>query len=119
MLANWGLVQGPSIVVTQQTYKFLSVFLPLIATAITAYIVQKILKTYRTRQLKRDELRISQMDASVQLAVAKRMAALEQAQELGLITANEHYTKKALVYQSYARSGIYKILEILIKKFSA
>lgn len=117
-LAQWGWTRGPSIVVSGNTYKFLSVFLPVLATAVTAYAVQKILSTYRRKRLESDMRKVNEMDDDTQDAVEDRLAVLDQAQELGLISKSEHYSKRCALYQKYACSGLYKYLEMLLHRFA-
>jgi len=40
-LASWGLIKGGTRVVSASTYSFLSISLPILAAALTAYAVQK------------------------------------------------------------------------------
>src|SRR5512139_912632 len=50
-LSSWGLMKGGTHVVSTTTYRLLSVALPILVTALTAYLVQKGLKTYRKKRL--------------------------------------------------------------------
>src|SRR5262249_54441686 len=53
-LARWGVIQGARHVVSGPVYQFLSVALPILVAAVTAYLVHKILTNLRERQLERD-----------------------------------------------------------------
>ena len=117
-LASWGLMKGGTHVVSSTTYKFLSVFLPIVATAVTAYLVQKALKTYRERRLLRDMDLVAQLGNEIQTELRDKMDILDRAREAGLISAGEFHTKKASLYQSYARTQTSKIEEFLINKIS-
>ncbi len=115
-LSSWGLMKGGTHVVSTTTYRFLSVFLPLIVTAITAYIVQKVLKTYREKRLERNMAHVTQLGQEVQSELRDKMRILEKAKEAGLISDNEYQTKVSNLYQSYCRTYHSKIEEIIIKK---
>src|SRR5512144_1517354 len=58
-LSQVGLMKGGTHVVSGTTYKFLSVVLPVLAIALTAYLVQKGMKHYRQKRLERDRAYIS------------------------------------------------------------
>jgi len=97
-------------------YRFLSVFLPILVTAITAYVVQKTLKTYREKQLARDMAHVAQLGQEVQSELSDKMRILDKAKEAGLITDNEYQIKIANLYQSYSRTYHSTIEAIIIKK---
>ena len=105
--------------VSTTTYRFLSVFLPIIVTAITAYIVQKILKTYREKQLEGNMAHVAQLEQEVQSELRDKMRILDKAKEAGLISENEYQTKMANLYQAYSRNGHSGIEEIIIKKLES
>lgn len=117
-LASWGLMKGGTHVVSSTTYKLLSVLLPLFATAVTAYIVQKGLKTYRETRLERDMASVAGLGNEVQSEVNDKMSILEKAREAGLVSDSEYHTKKATLYQSYSRNISSKIEELIINKIS-
>lgn len=48
-LSSWGLIKGGTHVVSTTTYRLLSVVLPILAMVLTAYLVQKAMKTYREK----------------------------------------------------------------------
>mgnify|MGYP000261964463 CR=1 FL=1 len=114
-LSSVGLMKGGTHVVSTTTYRFLSVFLPVTATAITAYAVQKALKQYRKKRLERNMASVAQLGQEVQAELRGKMSILGKAREAGLISDSEYQTKTANLYQSYCRSSS-KIEEIIIKK---
>jgi len=118
-LSSWGLMKGGTHVVSTTTYRFLSVVLPIIVTAITAYIVQKALKTYREKRLERNMAHVAQLGQEVQSELHDKMSILEKAKEAGLISENEYQTKMANLYQAYFRSYHSGIEEIIIKKLES
>jgi hypothetical protein len=118
-LSSWGLMKGGTHVVSTTTYRFLSVFLPIIVTAITAYIVQKVLKTYREKQLEGNMAHVAQLGQEVQSELRDKMHILDKAKEAGLISENEYQTKMANLYQAYSRNGHSGIEEIIIKKLES
>ena len=117
-LASWGLMKGGTHVVSNTTYRFLSVLLPLIATAITAYIVQKTMKVYRSKRLERSMAHVVQLGEDVRSELQNKMDILDKAKEAGLVTESEYQTKLANLYQSYNRDHHSKIEEMIIKKLA-
>lgn len=117
-LAHWGLTSGPSIVVSENTYRVLAVAMPVLATAIVMYVVQKLLHAYREWRLASDMRRIDAMNESVRCEVGFCMALLDQAREVKLLSAGEHHTKKCELYQSFAGTGLYRWLDMLLQRFS-
>jgi hypothetical protein len=118
-LSSWGLMKGGTHVVSTTTYRFLSVFLPIIVTAITAYIVQKVLKIYRERQLEINMAHVAQLGKEDQSELRAKKSILDKAKEAGLISDNEYQTKIANLYQSYFRNYHSGIEEIIIKKLGS
>ena len=117
-LASWGLMKGGTHVVSSTTYKFLSFLLPIFATAVTAYIVQKRLKAYREKRLESDMASVAKLGKEIQSEVNDKMSILEKAREAGLVSESEYQTKKATLYQSYSRSISSKIEVLIINKMS-
>ncbi len=115
-LSSWGLMKGGTHVVSTTTYRFLSVFLPVVATAITAYIVQKAMKTYREKRLERNMALVEHLGQQVQSALRDKIVILDKAKEAGLVSENEYQTKIFTLYQSYCRTYHSSIEEIIIKK---
>jgi hypothetical protein len=115
-LSSWGFMKGGTHVVSTTTYRFVSVFLPIVATAITAYIVQKALKAYREKRLERDMALVSQLGQETQNELRDKTSVLDKAKEAGLISDSEYQTKIANLYQSYTRNYHSGIEEIIIKK---
>jgi cell division protein FtsL len=118
-LSSWGLMKGGTHVVSTTTYRFLSVILPIIVTAITAYIVQKALKTYREKRLEGSMAHVAQLGQEVQSELRDKMSILDKAKEAGLISENEYQTKMANLYQAYSRNDHSSIEEIIIKKLES
>ena len=118
-LASWGLIKGGTRVVSTTTYSFLSISLPILAAALTAYIVQKAMKAYREKQLKRNMARVAQLGKEVQAEIQEKLNILEKAREAGLVSASEYSTKKSTLYQAYSRASAFKFQEFLIKKLTS
>jgi len=118
-LSSWGLMKGGTHVVSTTTYRFLSVSLPIIVTAITAYMVQKALKTYREKRLERNIAYVAQLGQEVQSELRGKMSILDRAKVAGLISENEYQTKMANLYQTYSRNDHSGIEEIIIKKLES
>jgi cell division protein FtsL len=118
-LSSWGLMKGGTHVVSTTTYRFLSVFFPIVAIAITAYIVQKVLKTYREKRLEKNMAHVAQLGQEVQSELRDKMRILDKAKEAGLISDNEYQTKIANLYQSCSRNAYSGIEEIIINKLQS
>ena len=118
-LSSWGLMKGGTHVVSTTTYRFLSVVLPILVTAITAYIVQKALRTYREKRLEENMAHVAQLGQKVQAELGDKMSILDKAKEAGLISENEYQTKMANLYQAYSRNYHSGIKEIIIKKLES
>ncbi len=115
-LASWGLIKGGTRVVSTTTYSFLSISLPILAAAFTAYIVQKGMKAYREMQLKKNMECVAKLGREVQDELREKLNTLEKAKESGLVSASEYHTKEANLYQAYSRAYAFKFKEFLIKK---
>ena len=115
-LSSVGVMKGGTHVVGKTTYRFLSVVLPLLAIALTTYLVQKGMKAYREKQLERNKLYVALMKEEMQAELQSKMTILDTAKAAGLISESEYQTKLANLYQSYVRSDLAKIEEILVKK---
>ncbi len=117
-LASWGLIKGGTRVVSTTTYSFLSFSLPILAAALTAYIVQKAMITHREKQLKRNMAWVAQLGKEVQAEMQEKLNILEKAKEAGLVSASEYATKKSNLYQAYSRTFPFKFEEFLIQKIT-
>jgi len=106
-------------VVSTTTYSFLSISLPILAAALTAYIVQKVMKAFREKQLKRNMACVAQLGKEVQSELQEKLNILEMAKGAGLVSASEFCTKRANLYQIYARTFIFKFEEFIIKKLTS
>jgi hypothetical protein len=118
-LASWGLIKGGTRLVSTSTYSFLSISLPILAAALTAYIVQKAMKTYREKQLRRNMAWVAQLEKEVQTEIQEKLNILEKAREAGLVSASEYSTKKSNLYQAYLRTSAFKFQEFLIRKLTS
>ena len=118
-LASWGIIKGGSRVVSTTTYSFLSIVLPILAAAITAYFVQKAMKVFREKQLYKNKALVSQLGNAIQSEIGEKINILKKAEQMGLLTESEYQTKMANLYQTYARSFPFKFQEFLIKKLSS
>lgn len=117
-LARLGVMKGGTRVVSGPTYKFLSTVLPMLAVAVTAWLVQKALRRYRELQLQRDMEDVAARTGEVQAAVAERMVVLEKAASLGLLSSSEFATKKADLYARHARRLPANVHKLIISKIS-
>jgi len=115
VLSSLGIMKGGTHVVSNTTYKFLSVFLPLFATALTAYAVQKSMKNYREKRMERDKAFVAQLGEKVRADLRQKISILEMAKEAGLLSENECDTKIANLYQSYSRNDLSSLEDILFK----
>jgi len=115
-LARWGLMKGGTHVVSSHMYRFLSVVLPILAAAVTAYTVNKILKVIREQQMQKNMIRVSHLGEEIQSLVNDKLAILERAKEAGLLSAGEYLTKKANLYNTYSRTPSSQIKELLLGK---
>ena len=115
-LSSWGLMKGGTHVVSTTTYRLLSVALPILFTALTAYLVQKGLKRYRQKRLEGNMAYVAQLGKEVQAELRGKISILDKAREAGLLSENEYQTKLANLYQAYSRNYHTKLEEIIIKK---
>jgi len=115
-LSSWGIMKGGTHVVSTTTYRLLSVALPILVTALSAYLVQKGLKRYRQKRLEGNMAYVAQLGDKVQAELRDKMGILDKAREAGLLSESEYQTKLANLYQSYSRDYHSKIEEIIIKK---
>lgn len=117
-LASWGIIEGGRHVVSGTTYKFLSVVIPLLAAGLTAYAVQKLLKTFRTRQMETNIAIIENSSQEIREILAEKLIILEKARDAGILSQREYFTKKANLYQTYSRILPEQIKELLINKLT-
>ncbi len=103
-LASWGLIRGGKHVVSPAAYRFLSITLPVLAAALTAYAIHKALKTCRKNQLRTHIEMTSRLKEEIQAEIREKLALLERARVAGLVTNGEYETKKANLYSSYSRT---------------
>jgi len=117
-LSRWGLMKGGKHYVSGWTYNILSVGLPILTAAATAYLVQKLLKQYREKQMERNIVKVSHMGKEVQSLVNERLAILEKAREADLLSLSEYHTKKAVMYASYSRILPEQVESLIVNKLS-
>ncbi|MBI5644057.1 MAG: hypothetical protein HY954_11365 [Deltaproteobacteria bacterium] len=117
-LAQWGIIKGGTHVVSTGTYRFLTIILPIMATGVTAYIVQKGLKAFREMQIELNESRVARLSEDVRKELNGKLEVLEKAREAGLLSWGEYRTKLAHLYQSYARRPNSRIEDLLINKLT-
>jgi hypothetical protein len=103
-LSSHGLMKGGTHVVSSTSYWILSVLLPVLAIAVTAYAVQKAMKAYREKQLQRNMAHVPLLKEELQAELQAKMDILDKAREAGLVSESEHRTKMAALYQSYFRA---------------
>lgn len=115
-LARWGVIKGGRHVVSGTTHRFLSVVLPLLVAAATAYAVQKYMKKYRERKMAENIARISGLGDDVRALVNDKLAILDRARDAGLLSPEEYETKKANLYAVSSRTFSHQIKELLISK---
>jgi len=118
-LSSVGIMKGGTHVVSTTTYRFLSILFPVVATAVSAYIVQKALKAYRGRRVERNMAHVAQLAQEIQSELSDKMSLLEKVRDAGLISESEYQTKIANLYQSYSRDSLSRIEEIIIKKLES
>ena len=118
-MARWGLMKGGRHVVSGSTYRFLSIVLPILVAAVTAYAVSKILKYVREHQMQKNMIRVSQLGEEIQALVNDRLAILEKAKEAGLLSDGEYLTKKSNLYNEYAKFSSSQIKDLLIGKLTS
>lgn len=117
-LASLGLIKGASHVVSSAKYRFLSIFLPVLAAGITAFVIQKTLKAYREKQLEMNMAKVAGLGKEIQAELREKLTLLEKAEKAGLLSAGEYETKKANLYQTYSKTPASKIEEFIIKKLT-
>ena len=115
-LSSWGLMKGGTHVVSTTTYRLISVALPILFTALTAYLVQKGLKRYRKIRMEGNRAYVARLGKEVQAELRDKMSILNKAKEAGLISESEYQTKFAYLYQSYSKNYHSKLEEMIIKK---
>ncbi len=118
-LARWGLMKGATHVVSGHTYRFLSIGLPILVAAVTAYAVNKVLKIVRAREMEKNMAKVSRLGEEVRRLVDARLDILDQAKEAGLLSAGEYLTKKANLYGTYARASSSQLKDLLIGKLTS
>ncbi len=117
-LASWGLIKGGTRVLSASTYSILSFSLPILAAAITAYIVQKSMTAYREKQLRKNMVCVAQLGKEIQAEIQEKLNILEKAKEAGLVSESEYSTKKSYLYQTYSKTFCFKFEEFLIHKLT-
>lgn len=117
-LASWGIIKGGRHVVSGLTYQLLSIVIPLLAAGLTAYFVQKLLKTFRTRRMEKNMAIVEESSLGIKEALRERLAILEKAKEMGILSQGEYFTKKANLYQTWSRILPEQFKELILNKLS-
>jgi len=117
-LASWGVIRGGTRVVSATTYRFLSFSLPVLAAGLTVYAVQKAMKTYREKQLKKNMAWMARLGEKVQAEIQEKLNILEKAKDAELISDSEYSTKKCNLYQAYSKTYPSKIQDFIINKLA-
>ena len=117
-LASWGLIKGGRHVVSGSMYQLLSILIPLLVAGFTAYLVQKILKIFRARQMEWNIALVSSLDKGIQDSLLEKLNLLEKVKEAGLLSQGEYTTKKANLYQAYSKTLPDKVKDLLVKKLT-
>ena len=118
-LAQWGFIQGGTHVVSSGTYKFLAIALPILATGLTAYAVQKGLKAFREMQIELSEARAKGLSEEKRAELQVKLTALENARDAGILSWNEYRAKMANIYQPFVRKTGSKVEELIVSKVTA
>ena len=117
-LASFGLIKGGRHVVSSTTYALLSVLLPILSAAVSAYLIQKTLKHFRRKQLERNIEKAARLASELRTSLNDKLALLEKAKEAGIVSESEYHTKKAMLYQSFSRKLASKFEEFVMDKLS-
>lgn len=110
--ARAGWVRDSRHYVRSATYQRLAIGLPFLAAAITAYGVNRVLRARRAFWLRQDAMIVARL-ADRQREVQRRERVLDEALQLGLLSAAEHENKRSALYACYAReagNGLGKLL---------
>ena len=118
-LAGWGFIEGGTHVVSGFMYGVMSIVVPLLTAGVTAYFVQKFLKRSRTLRMEKNRNLLSHADQDLKDALKGKLLLLEKAFLAGILTDSEYQTKKANLYQTYARNIPDKLRELLINKLTS
>lgn len=119
MLAEWGLMQGGTRVVSSGTYKFMAVALPILATSFTAYAVHKALYAFREMQIELYQSRVSRLSEDARAALGAKLKALENAKDEGILSWGEYRAKMVNVYQPFVGNRESKVEKFIMSKVGA
>ncbi len=82
-------------------------------------MVQKVMKTYRDKQLEKNMALVEQLGQEVQSELQDKIVILDKAKKAGLISEKEYQTKMSNLYQSYCRTYHSSIEEMIFKKLES
>lgn len=118
-LAEWGVIEGGTRVVSSGTYKFMAVVLPILATSITAYIVHKALYSFREMQIELYQSRAARLDEKTLALLRTKLTALENAKVEGILSWGEYRAKMVGVYHPFVSKPESKVEKAIISKVTA
>lgn len=118
-LAEWGLIEGGTRVVSSGTYKFMAIALPIIATSVTAYVVHKGLYAFREMQIELYQSRSARLSEEARGALQSRLTALENARDAGILSWGEYRAKMVGVYQPFVGNPESRVGKLIMSKVGA
>lgn len=118
-LAEWGLIEGATHVVSSGTYKFMAVVLPISATSITAYVVHKALYSFREMQIELYQSRAARLDDKTIALLRTKLSALESARIEGILSWSEYRAKMAAIYHPFVGRQESKVEKAIMSKVTA
>src|SRR3990170_9195 len=87
--------------------------------SVTAYVVQKALKSFREMQIELGESRATRLSDEKRAELQGKLIALEAAREAGILSWSEYRTKMANIYQPYVKKAGSKVEELIVSKVTA
>lgn len=118
-LAEWGLIEGGTHVVSSGTYKFMAVVLPVLATSVTAYVVHKALYSFREMQIELYQSRAARLDDKTLSILRTKLTALENAKAEGILSWSEYRAKMVGIYHPFVGKPGSKMEKVIMSKVSA
>lgn len=119
MLAEWGLIDGGTRVVSSGTYKFMAITLPILATSLTAYAVHKALYAFREMQIELYQSRAARLPEEARAPLDAKLKALENAKDQGVLSWGEYRAKLVMVYQPFVGRAESKMEKLIMSKVTA
>lgn len=118
-LAEWGLIEGGTRVVSSGTYKFMAVAMPILATSAAAYLVHKGLRAFREMQIELYQSRAPRLDEGAKAALHAKLTALENAKEAGILSWSEYRAKMVNIYQPFVGNPESRVEKLIMSKVTA